>query len=69
MVDGKPELDKEKCQLCGKCDNFCPQGIREIVGQEYPVKELPRVELVAKMMGKNFVKIAKQKLELEIIKM
>ena len=23
-----------------KCDNFCPQGIREIVGQEYPVKGL-----------------------------
>ena len=33
-------MTKRKCQLCGKCDNFCPQGIREIVGQEYPVKEL-----------------------------
>ncbi len=41
MTEGKPDLDKsEKCQLCGKCENFCPQGIREIVGREYPVKEL-----------------------------
>ena len=28
----------------------------ELVG-EYPVAELPRVELVAKMMGKNFGRI------------
>lgn len=40
MQDGKPVLDKEACILCGKCVNFCVEGIREIVGQEYTVKEL-----------------------------
>ena len=37
MEDGRPKLDKKLCKLCGKCENFCTQGIREIVGQEYPV--------------------------------
>lgn len=40
MKDGRPVLDKELCTLCGKCENFCPVGIREIVGREYTVKEL-----------------------------
>lgn len=42
MQDGKPVLDKTLCQLCGKCTNFCPQGIREIIGEEYSVKSLIR---------------------------
>ena len=33
-------LTKRNVSFAEKCDNFCPQGIREIVGQEYPVKEL-----------------------------
>lgn len=40
MKDGRPVLDKELCTLCGKCENFCPVGIREIVGREYTVKDL-----------------------------
>ena len=38
MEEGRPKLDKNFVQLCGKCENFCTQGIREIVGQKYPVK-------------------------------
>ena len=34
------QCDKEKCVGCGTCAKVCPKGIREIVGQEYPVKEL-----------------------------
>ena len=37
---GKPVTDREACTLCGRCENFCPAGIREIVGREYTVKEL-----------------------------
>ena len=40
MKDGKPVLNKEACTLCGKCANFCPEGLREIIGREYTVKEL-----------------------------
>lgn len=40
MRDGKPVLNKEVCTLCGKCENFCPEGLREIIGREYMVKEL-----------------------------
>lgn len=40
MQSGKPSLDKSVCTLCGKCVNFCPAGIREIIGEEYPVKNL-----------------------------
>jgi pyruvate formate lyase activating enzyme len=40
MKDGKPVLNKETCTLCGKCENFCPAGLREIIGREYTVKEL-----------------------------
>lgn len=40
MEDGKPVWNSEKCTFCGKCVNFCPAGIREIVGNEYTVKEL-----------------------------
>ena len=36
------KFDAEACTLCGKCVNFCPAGVREIVGQEYSVKELSR---------------------------
>ena len=39
-ADGKPVLNKETCTLCGKCENFCPAGLREIIGREYTVKEL-----------------------------
>ena len=42
MEDGRPKLDKKLCKLCGKCENFCTQGTREIVGQEYPVKTLKK---------------------------
>lgn len=42
MEDGHPVLDAAACTLCGKCVNFCPAGLREIVGQEYPVRELVR---------------------------
>lgn len=42
MEDGQPVLDAAACTLCGKCVNFCPAGLREIVGQEYPVRELVR---------------------------
>ena len=40
MKDKKPALDKSLCTLCGRCENFCPAGLREIVGREYTVKEL-----------------------------
>ena len=40
MEEGQPVLEAEACTLCGKCVNFCPAGIREIVGQEYSVKDL-----------------------------
>lgn len=49
MEDGRPKLDKKLCKLCGKCENFCTQGIREIVGQEYPVKTLVK-ELMKDLM-------------------
>ena len=42
MEDGQSVLDAAACTLCGKCVNFCPAGLREIVGQEYPVRELVR---------------------------
>lgn len=42
IEDGQPVLDTGACVLCGKCVNFCPAGVREIVGQEYSVKELTR---------------------------
>lgn len=42
-------LDKKLCKLCGKCENFCTQGIREIVGQEYLVKTLVK-ELMKDLM-------------------
>ena len=40
MKDGKPVLNREVCTLCGRCENYCPAGIREVVGREYTVKEL-----------------------------
>ena len=40
MEEWQPVLEAEACTLCGKCVNFCPAGIREIVGQEYSVKDL-----------------------------
>ena len=40
MENGKPVWSSEKCTFCGKCVNFCPAGIREIIGNEYMVKEL-----------------------------
>lgn len=40
MEEGRPVLNKDVCTLCGKCENFCPEGVREIVGHEYTVKEL-----------------------------
>ena len=33
-------MKKDACTFCGKCVNFCPIGIREIIGREYSVKEL-----------------------------
>lgn len=40
MKDGKPVLNRTACSLCGKCENFCTAGLREIIGREYTVKEL-----------------------------
>lgn len=40
MEEGRPILDAEACVLCGKCTRFCPTGAREVIGQEYTVKEL-----------------------------
>lgn len=40
MKEGKPVLNREACTLCGKCENYCPAGIREVVGREYTVKGL-----------------------------
>ncbi len=40
MKEGKPVLNREACILCGKCENYCPAGIREVVGREYTVKGL-----------------------------
>ena len=44
-------------QVCAVCDMITVLRNGELVG-EYPVAELPRVELVAKMMGKNFDDLA-----------
>ena len=40
MEEGRPILDAEDCVFCGKCTRFCPTGAREVIGQEYTVKEL-----------------------------
>ncbi len=40
MKEGKPVLEPSLCTLCGRCENFCPAGLREIIGREYTVKEL-----------------------------
>ena len=40
MEEGRPILDAEACVFCGKCTRFCPTGAREVIGQEYRVKEL-----------------------------
>ena len=40
MEEGRPILDAEACVFCGKCTRFCPAGAREVIGQEYTVKEL-----------------------------
>lgn len=40
MEEGRPILDAEACVFCGKCTRFCPMGAREVIGQEYTVKEL-----------------------------
>ena len=40
MEEDRPVLNKDVCTLCGKCENFCPEGVREIIGREYSVKEL-----------------------------
>lgn len=40
MEEGRPILDAEACVFCGKCIRFCPTGAREVIGQEYTVKEL-----------------------------
>ena len=44
-------------QVYEVCDRITVLRNGHLVG-EYPVKELPRVELVAKMMGKNFDDLA-----------
>ena len=44
-------------QVYAVCDRITVLRNGTLVG-EYPVKELPRVELVAKMMGKNFDDLA-----------
>ena len=40
MEERRPILDAEACVFCGKCTRFCPTGAREVIGQEYTVKEL-----------------------------
>lgn len=58
-------------QVYAVCDTITVLRNGELVG-EYPVAELPRVELVAKMMGKNFddlasIKEAESSIQDEII--
>lgn len=33
-------MNKNKCDLCGKCSDFCPSNAREYVGKDFTVKEL-----------------------------
>ena len=40
MKDGCVGLDKDKCELCSTCLDYCINNAREIVGDEYTVKEL-----------------------------
>ena len=40
MEDGLPITDMSKCTLCGKCEKYCTGLARELVGKEYPVKDL-----------------------------
>ena len=53
-------------QVYAVCDRITVLRNGTLVG-EYPVKELPRVELVAKMMGKNFDDLAEIKGEHKVL--
>lgn len=38
--DNKAETDRESCNNCGVCTDYCNLNLREIMGHEYTVKEL-----------------------------
>lgn len=38
--DGTIVIDKEKCTLCGKCVEMCPNSARELYGKEMSVAEV-----------------------------
>ena len=40
MKEGCVGLNKDKCELCSTCLDYCVNNAREIVGDEYTVKEL-----------------------------
>ena len=40
MKEGCVGLNKDKCELCATCLDYCVNNAREIVGDEYTVKEL-----------------------------
>jgi len=40
--EGKAVTDETKCVFCGKCVKACPNSVREIIGTEYPIRELVR---------------------------
>lgn len=38
--DHKARTDYDKCTACGVCTDYCMQNARELVGQEYEIKDL-----------------------------
>jgi len=40
FIQGSPVIDKCKCNLCGKCSDFCLKNARELVGKDITVKHL-----------------------------
>ncbi|MFO8102321.1 MAG: glycyl-radical enzyme activating protein [Dehalococcoidia bacterium] len=38
--DGKPVIDRERCDACGQCAAVCPQEAMKVVGQEMSVEEV-----------------------------
>lgn len=40
LKDNYLTINRGKCNLCGKCADFCPKNAREYVGRNFTVKEL-----------------------------
>ncbi|GAA0748241.1 trans-4-hydroxy-L-proline dehydratase activase [Clostridium oceanicum] len=40
IIDGYPIIDNNKCTLCSKCADFCPNDAREYVGKDLTSKEV-----------------------------